>query len=252
GGACVGELSSRHPALGSIGHAERSNGHGHTGISGHLLPHFFYGACPHGHFQPGGFRTGKGIRVGSTLPRRALGRELRKLRERAGVTRSSAARIIEVSPQSIGRIEDGQGTRLLALQVNALCDYYRAEDEERRTLLELLSQYKTAQRSGGSWWRGYAEQLAAGFDHYLSLEDAADRVTAWKLSIVPGLLQTPDYRRALAWAATPEAATETIESQVAVAMRRQGRLDDTDFTMNVLLAEGVLHDQVGGPGVLAG
>ncbi|MEV4238724.1 Scr1 family TA system antitoxin-like transcriptional regulator [Nocardia sp. NPDC049737] len=31
-------------------------------------------------------------------------------------------------------------------------------------------------------------------------------MTAWKVAIVPGLLQTPDYRRAIAWAESPRAA----------------------------------------------
>ncbi|MBF6498708.1 helix-turn-helix domain-containing protein [Nocardia cyriacigeorgica] len=178
---------------------------------------------------------------------------MRRLRERANVSRAAAARVIEVSPQSIGRIESGQGTRILALQINALCDQYNADDDERRTLLELLSEFRSAQKTGGAWWRGYTDQLSAGFDHYLSLEDAASKATLWRTMIVPGLLQTPEYRRAIAWAETPEADTDTIERQVDVATRRQSRIrDDESFSVVLLLSEAALHEQVGGPAVMAG
>ncbi|MFE3444844.1 helix-turn-helix domain-containing protein [Nocardia sp. NPDC059180] len=189
--------------------------------------------------------------MGTTLPRRALGRELRKLRERAGISQSAAARAIELSPQSIGRIEEGHGTRVSSLQVNALCDRYTASDRDRRVLLGLLQEFRTAQKSGGGWWRAFADQLSAGFDHYLALEDAANRITAWKSAIVPGLLQTPEYRRAVAWAESPDLDTETIEGRIAMATRRQSRLDDPGFTMDVLLSESVLHEQMGGPAVMA-
>ncbi len=168
------------------------------------------------------------------------------------MSRAAAARVIEVSPQSIGRIEDGVGTRILALQVNALCDEYNATNKERRTLLELLDEVKTAQKTGGAWWRGYAEQLSAGFDHYLSLEDAASKATLWRTLVVPGLLQTPEYRRAVAWAETPDADTDTIEQQVAVATRRQSRLEDPTFRIVLLLSEAALREQMGGPAVMAG
>ncbi|MBF6414781.1 helix-turn-helix domain-containing protein [Nocardia cyriacigeorgica] len=189
--------------------------------------------------------------MGSTLPRRALGRELRKLRERAGISQSAAARAIELSPQSIGRIEEGHGTRVSSLQVNALCDRYAASDTDRRVLLGLLQEFRTAQKSGGNWWRAFADQLSAGFDHYLALEDAASRITAWKSAIVPGLLQTPAYRRAVAWAESPDLDTETIEARIAMAAHRQSRLDDPGFTVDVLLSEAVLCEQIGGPAVMA-
>ncbi|WP_256668436.1 helix-turn-helix domain-containing protein [Nocardia cyriacigeorgica] len=181
-----------------------------------------------------------------------MGRELRKLRERAGISQSAAARAIELSPQSIGRIEDGHGTRVSSLQVNALCDRYAASDGDRRVLLGLLQEFRTAQKSGGGWWRAFADQLSAGFDHYLALEDAASRITAWKIAVIPGLLQTPEYRRALAWAESPDVDTAAIERRIAVANHRQSRLDDDDFAMDVLLSESVLHEQTGGPGVMAG
>src|SRR6266702_792409 len=76
---------------------------------------------------------------GSTVARRALGRELRRLLLAANMLQSEAGRFAEVSPQSIGRIEEGRATRTTGLQVNALCDGYGATDAERRVLLGLVN-----------------------------------------------------------------------------------------------------------------
>ncbi|MFF0455329.1 helix-turn-helix domain-containing protein [Nocardia africana] len=190
--------------------------------------------------------------TGSTLARRALGRELRRLREAKGLKQAAAARAAETSPQSIGRIEEGRSTRTTGLQVNALCDFYEASDEERRTLLALVSEVRASRERGGGWWRAYADaQIPSGFDHYLSLEEAASRLTAWKTEIVPGLLQTPAYRRALAWSEIPELSPEAIEGRLQVTAQRQKRLADPGFTLDVLLSEAAIRDQVGGPRVLA-
>ncbi|QDP81407.1 hypothetical protein FOH10_24480 [Nocardia otitidiscaviarum] len=71
-----------------------------------------------------------------------------------------------------------------------------------------------------NWWRAYADGLRSGFDHYMSLEDAAIRLRMWKLTIVPGMLQTPEYRRAVIWMETPNLPQDQVEKRVEVAMRR--------------------------------
>ncbi|WP_439956544.1 helix-turn-helix domain-containing protein [Nocardia nova] len=110
---------------------------------------------------------------------------------------SQAARIAETSHQTIGRIEEGQTTRITSLQVNALCDSYGATDEERRVCLDLVKEIR-ASREGkvtASWWRAYADQISTGFNHYLALEDAADRLTIWKTTIVHGIERSRFLRR---------------------------------------------------------
>ncbi|MFI6774616.1 helix-turn-helix domain-containing protein [Nocardia sp. NPDC050412] len=189
--------------------------------------------------------------TGSTLARRALGRELRRLRTVKGMYQAEAARLAETSPQSIGRIEEGRSTRITSFQINALCDAYGATDDERRILLGLVQEVRAARERGGGWWRSYADQITGDFDHYLALEEAASRLTAWKVAIVPGLLQTPDYRRAIAWAESPELPTEQIERRIEWLIRRQRRLEDPSLTVEVLLSEAVLREEVGGPAVLA-
>lgn len=188
---------------------------------------------------------------GSTLPKRALGRELRRLRERSGTSQASAARAVEVSPQTIGRLEDGHAARTTTLQINGLCDRYGASDEERRFLLDLLQDSRTAKQSGGGWWRAYADEFPGDFNHYLGLEAAACRMTSWQISLLPGLLQTPEYRRALIWAAYPDWPSVAVERRLDLAANRRKKFADRAFHLNALLSEAALCHHVGGPGVMA-
>ncbi|MBF6181123.1 helix-turn-helix domain-containing protein [Nocardia otitidiscaviarum] len=189
--------------------------------------------------------------TGSTLARRALGRELKRLREAHGMNQSAAGRVIGVSPQTIGRMEDGLPTKVSDLYMNASCDAYSASAAQRAKLLDLALEVRITRKSGGGWWRAFADEMNAGFDHYLGLEEAAQSVSVWKLAVVPGLLQTPEYRRAIAWHEFPDKPTDQVEKRVELALRRQMRLEDPDFTVEVILSEMVLRDQIGGPAVMA-
>ncbi|MGW6336088.1 helix-turn-helix domain-containing protein [Nocardia rhamnosiphila] len=187
---------------------------------------------------------------GSTLPRRALGRQLRQLRERNGLTATAASRIAETSPQTYGRLEDGRITKVTDMLLNALANAYGATDSERRLLLSLAQEIRTSSASGGGWWRAYADALATDFDHYLSLEDAANCVTSWQTTLVPGLLQTREYRRAITWATSPDTSSEEVERMLDMAAKRQYLLEEERFRFEALLAEGVLHYQVGNPEIM--
>jgi transcriptional regulator with XRE-family HTH domain len=187
---------------------------------------------------------------GSTLPKRALGRELRRLRERSGIRQAAAARAIEVSPQTIGRMEDGHASRPTSLQINGLCDRYGASDEERQFLLDLLEDSRTAKQSGGGWWRAYADEIPADFNHYLALEESATRVTTWQETLLPGLMQIPEYRREMIWTESPQLTPGDVERRIAVSEQRLNNLHNSKFQFNALLSEAVLRHGVGGSAVM--
>ncbi|MEV6768376.1 helix-turn-helix transcriptional regulator [Nocardia sp. NPDC051030] len=189
--------------------------------------------------------------TGSTLARRALGRQLKRIRERHNISQSAAGRVIGVSQQTIGRMEDGQPTKVSDLYINTLCDAYQTSGEERGMLLGLALEVRTAQKSEGGWWRAYADEIRPGVNHYMGLEEAARKLAIWKVTIVPGVLQTPEYRRAMVWMERPEMPSEQVEKLVEVTMRRQERLAEPDFAVDAILSEMVLRDQVGGRGVIS-
>ncbi|MGV9675682.1 helix-turn-helix domain-containing protein [Nocardia sp. NPDC003482] len=137
---------------------------------------------------------------GSTLARRALGRQLNALREKANITRFQAARILGISPQTMTRLEDGVSLPSAKdLYMNALCDHYGVSDEKRRMVLALAAEVRGNARNGGGWWRPHIDCAPADFDPFAMLENAARRVTAWRVILLPPIVQTLDYRRAVAW-----------------------------------------------------
>ncbi|ATL66270.1 helix-turn-helix domain-containing protein [Nocardia terpenica] len=188
--------------------------------------------------------------AGYTLTGRALGRLLCKYRERAKLTKHAAAQYIETSQQTLGRIEDGLKSKVPDMVVNVLCDAYKVSNAERKELLGLARELRTAKNSGGTWWRAYLDQMAEDFDHYLALEQAASKLTTHQLSLLPGLVQIADYRRGTVWEAYPTLPHEEIERRIELVMKRQARLDDPSFQLDVILSEAALRHVVGSPAVM--
>lgn len=196
--------------------------------------------------------------VGSSLPRRALGRLLRSYREQAKKSQLAAGLHVDLSPQSIGRIEDGQKVKLSTGQVRDLLELYGVPTEggERDEMLalwqEVKDQAQAAKLAGTTkgWWQAYTDQYAPHFDHYLRLEAVASRLITHQMVLLPGMLQTPDYRRAVSHIAYPNHPEVDIERRLELASHRQVRLADKNFRIEILLSEGVLRHTPGGPAVM--
>lgn len=187
---------------------------------------------------------------GSMLPRRALGRQLRKMRLREGLTQSAAARAAETSPQTYGRLEDGLKTKVTDMAMNALCNAFSSTDEERRTVLSLAREVRQSLGADGGWWQTHASAVPSTFNHFIGLEEEATHVFSWQIALVPGLLQTREYRRALLWAEFPDMSPHEVELTLDIVMKRQERLGEKDFHFEALIAEPALRFSIGGPAVI--
>ncbi len=165
------------------------------------------------------------------------------------MSQAAAARIVETSPQSYGRMEDGRVTRVTDLGINALANAFKVDDDERRLLLDLAQEIRQTQKSDGSLWRAHADVIPKAFDHYLALEQAARRIFSWQTMFVPGLLQTREYRRALVWAEFPDMPPEEVEHILDLVMRRQDLLTNNNFQFETILTEAVVRYVVSGPAV---
>jgi len=188
---------------------------------------------------------------GSMLPRRALGRQVRRMRLREGISQAGAARVAEISPQSYGRLEDGLRTKITDMAMNALCNTFASTNDERRMILDLAREIRQSVGPDGGWWEAYAEAVPRTFNHFIGLEESATRITSWEIALLPGLLQTREYRRALLWAEFPDMPPHEVEMSLDVVMRRQELLNKKDFHFEALVAEPVLHAGIGGPAVFA-
>ncbi|WP_040694011.1 helix-turn-helix domain-containing protein [Nocardia vinacea] len=186
--------------------------------------------------------------TGSTLPRRLLGRELHDLRENAGITMDVAKAAISVGKQTIWRMETGQPVRLRLIDIERLCQVYGATEEKTQVLLGL-----TEEAQGKGWWHAYGDAIPKHFDLFVGLEQAANRLTTYQSALIPGLLQTPEYRRAVLWTEFPNVETAEIERRVELWSRRQARItdDENPIKLDVIVDELPLRRPIGGPAVMA-
>ena len=183
--------------------------------------------------------------AGPTVVRLLLGARLRRLRQVAGVTRDSAGDAIRASGSKISRLELGR-TGFKLRDVSELLSLYGVGDSaEREDLLALARQANAA-----GWWHSYSEVLPAWFEPYLGLEQAASIIRSYDVQFIPGLLQTPDYARAVARLADglSEAGTDQL---VELRMRRQQVLHrENPPHLWVVIDETALRRPIGGRAVM--
>ncbi|WP_063042825.1 helix-turn-helix domain-containing protein [Nocardia pseudovaccinii] len=185
---------------------------------------------------------------GSTVPRRQLGRHLRDLRLQAGISMPEAAQLIERGTTTLQRLETGQANRIRLLDIRELCAVYDAEEVVTAGLLGLAQQ-----ASGKCWWHEYGKLIPEDFDVYVGLEAAARRLTSYAPDVVLGLLQAPDYSRAMLRRGFPNASTEEIERRVELKQRRQRILTRKrqPTELRIVLLECALRRVVGNRRVMA-
>jgi transcriptional regulator with XRE-family HTH domain len=184
---------------------------------------------------------------GPTIARWQLGSQLKGMREAAKLTQLQIADVLGCSESKIYKIEAGdvgmnRGDLLVML------DRYRVpEDDPRRdTALDLQRQGK--QRG---WWAKYGN-IPTNYAMFVGLEGAATEVRDFELAVVPGLLQTEDYARAIGSAAWPDQPDE-VERRVELRMARQACLtEDPPLRFWGIVDEGVLHRRTGGDDVMHG
>jgi transcriptional regulator with XRE-family HTH domain len=176
-----------------------------------------------------------------TVSRRELGTLLRALRTRRGWTAEQVAEQLMVSPSKVSRLETGQ-RGASARDIRELCDLYGVDDEQRQHLMELAIEGK--QRA---WW----QPLGVPYTRYVRLEAEATSISDYGLGHVPGLLQTPDYARAVVRAAVPKWVPDVVERRVRSRITRQQRLfSEHPPGFEAVMDESVLHRVVGSPAIM--
>ncbi|MBF6327784.1 helix-turn-helix domain-containing protein [Nocardia transvalensis] len=180
---------------------------------------------------------------GPTALRIAVGGQLRKLREECGITREAAGDHIRGSHAKISRLELGR-TGFKERDIRDLLSLYGVNDPEQREMfLELV---RKANQPG--WWHRYSDLLPPWFETYLGLEHASKSIRTFEGQLVPGLLQTDEYARAVV--ALGHENSETAR-RVELRRKRQEILERRGGpTLWAVLDEAVLHRPIGGNSVL--
>jgi transcriptional regulator with XRE-family HTH domain len=183
-----------------------------------------------------------------TIRRRELGALLRRLREEKNLSVKQVTEHLLCSPSKISRIETGQRGATLR-DVRDLCDLYAVTDPTERGRLMTLA--KEGKQQG--WWQSYD----LPYSTYVGLEAEATSIRDYDSAVVPGLLQTSAYARALFEAPLPEPGIgeigdKLIDVRVEARLRRQDLLTQKDHELDfsVILDEAVLHRVIGSPEIM--
>ncbi|MEV0742849.1 helix-turn-helix transcriptional regulator [Streptomyces sp. NPDC050549] len=193
------------------------------------------------------------MQYGPAVRRRKLGAELRTLRAEAGLTSGEAARLVGWHQSKVSRIETG-ASGVKPPDVRLLLDAYQVGDAQLRDMLLVLA---GSDDGGGRhhWWHAYRGVLPPAYRDFISLESQASTIRTLETSVVPGLLQTPEYARAVTRAAVgglDNDGPERLDALVQVRLARQDILrTDPPLELSVVLDEAVVRREVGGPGVMA-
>ncbi|MFI6493120.1 helix-turn-helix domain-containing protein [Streptomyces sp. NPDC050564] len=180
-----------------------------------------------------------------TVLRMVLGKRLRQLRERAGVSFEDAARAIEVTPLTVRRIEKAE----VGLRIPYVRELLHTYGVPAAEIDDFLALAREANQPG--WWYKYRDVLPEWFSAYVSLESEASVIRLYEPHYVPGLLQTSDYATALMRVGFPNESKEDIARRVALRIKRQDLLAKPDApAIWAVLDETVLRRPVGGAEVM--
>ena len=152
---------------------------------------------------------------GPLLPRRRLGVELKTLRERAKLRLDEVATQLMISNSKLSRLETGQGIPQ-PRDVRDLINLYQVNDTP---LAEQLMRWTREGRRQG-WWKDYLHVVGEHLDAYLALESGASVIRSFT-TVLPGLLQTEHYARALLREILPRHTGPEIDQLVEIRLRRK-------------------------------
>lgn len=180
----------------------------------------------------------------ATARMRSLATELKELRAEAGLNTRAAAKLVGMSASTLNRLENG-GKGIEPEDVSALCVAYQVTGPERDRLLSL-----SREQHMPGWWETTGTPLPQQLPALIRFEAEATRFVDASMLLVPGLLQIPEYTRAVM--AAGDISEEDSEARVATRLGRQAILSKPRPPAYLaIIDEAALRRPVGGAAVMA-
>jgi transcriptional regulator with XRE-family HTH domain len=180
-----------------------------------------------------------------TVRGRMLGAELRQCRLNAGYTGPEVDAILGIAPDKLSRIESGK-RRVLPEDVASLLALYRVKGKRRADLLDL------ARSSTEPNWLQSLGGMTQELKSLVQQESDAESIRNYEPILIPGLLQTPEYTRAVI-SSFIDFTAEQVEQRVEARRLRQRLLNsDSRPGIYVIIEETALRRPIGNAEVMAG
>jgi transcriptional regulator with XRE-family HTH domain len=171
---------------------------------------------------------------------------LRERREQVGVEVKQITQALGFSRNYWSAVENER--KILSEEaLKKMLELLEFGPDEAREMLELRGIAKDR-----GWWSDYSALFDSELRRFFGLEHGAHSIRSYDSLLIPGLLQTADYARAVIH---PDVTVPRVQVQqrVDVRLRRQRRLDDESaLRLTAVISEAALHQQIGGPEVLRG
>lgn len=175
-----------------------------------------------------------------------LGRRLRERRETLGLPAVDVARAARCTPQFLSQVENGKKVPAQE-RLSSITDRLEFGTSEREQLLALRLQ---AVQSGPL--AAYSGLFSAELLRFYGFEYGCESMHSYGEGVIHGLLQTPDYARAVIQAGGARIRQAEVDRRVQARLLRQQRLTSTDpLALSVVMSEAAIRQQIGGPQVLA-
>ncbi|MFF3764411.1 helix-turn-helix domain-containing protein [Streptomyces sp. NPDC001922] len=183
-------------------------------------------------------------RTTPTARQQRLGAELRKLRDRSGMSAREAGALLGGDQARISNIETGR-TPVSAERVQTLARNYDCPDE---SLIAALAAMTGERRDG--WWEEYRGILSPGLLDLAELEHHSVHLRTAQTASLPGLLQTHDHARVVFQQGVPALPPPEVEHRVSFRIKRQAVLyQESPPPYEAVIHEAALRMQFGGPAV---
>ncbi|MEU0795584.1 helix-turn-helix transcriptional regulator [Amycolatopsis sp. NPDC005961] len=175
---------------------------------------------------------------------RALAASLRELRMTRGKGLRELARMVRILPQLLSAWEKGQrvpGPEDIARLLGAL----QVDDATYERMMRLAKRAKD-----DNWLDSNPSDLPPALSGIREYERTATRISNWELAIVPGMLQTPDYARAIL--SNSEIGLAQADAMLVVRLDRQRILTKADpVRLTALIGEVAIREEIGSPDIMS-
>ena len=179
----------------------------------------------------------------SAAMRRRLRVELKRMRGTAGLTQRDVAQALDWSPSKVIRIESGK-VGISVTDLRALVGLYGERVDSYQDELESLARGSKRQP-----FADYRDILPADTIRFFGYESSASLIRQVHPLLIPGLLQTEDYTRALLQAFGTE---QSVIDRVVESRRERQEVLDREQPPKIftIVDEAVLRRRVGGTDVM--
>ncbi|MDF5751279.1 helix-turn-helix transcriptional regulator [Spongiactinospora sp. TRM90649] len=180
-----------------------------------------------------------------TVASTRLAGELRAQRDAAGLSQEAVAEEMGWAESKLYRIENDK-SRVLQRDVKRLLKLYGTGTKQVDAIIELARR-----ASEPDWWHQYSSAIPDYFQVYVVLEASASHVHGYESELVPGIMQTERYARAIISTTSTAEPDDEIDDMVKLRTSREVRLKERNpLQVWFVLNEAVIRRVVGGPEVM--